>query len=134
LRDIISEQARINDNIAKRLTCNDKILESISAKMNSFSFVIKEQMIFNKNVEFKSAQLAFTLPVATNLEVKAITTRGGKSTRDPPYPKGAGKTPVVVQAETEKKIMNFYHKNMNYSKIFVTPLSYCFCVEIESLK
>jgi hypothetical protein len=91
-------------------------------------------MIFNKNVEFKSAQLAFTLPVATNLEVKAITTRGGKSTRDPPYPKGAGKTPVVVQAETEKKIMNFYHKNMNYSKIFVTPLSYCFCVEIESLK
>jgi hypothetical protein len=26
LRDLISEQVRINDNIAKRLACNDKIL------------------------------------------------------------------------------------------------------------
>jgi hypothetical protein len=67
--------------------------------MNSFSFAVKEQMIFNKKVELQLAQLASTLPVATNLEkVKAITTRGGKSTRDPPYPKGAGKTPVAVQA------------------------------------
>jgi hypothetical protein len=44
------------------------------------------------------------MPVATNHEkVKAITTRGGKSTHDPPYPKGAGKTPVIVQAEEEKE-------------------------------
>jgi hypothetical protein len=51
----------------------------------------------------KLAQLAFTLPVATNLEkVKSITTRGGKSTHDPPYPKGTSKTPVAVQAEAEK--------------------------------
>jgi hypothetical protein len=104
LRDLISEQARINDNIAKRLAYNDKILESISAKTNSFSFAIKEQMIFNKKVELQLAQLASTLPVATNFEkVKAITTRGGKSTHDPPYPKGAGKTPVVVQEEVEKE-------------------------------
>jgi hypothetical protein len=104
LRDLILELARINDNIAKMLACNDKILESISAKINSFSSVVKEQIIFNKKVELQLAQLASTLPVATNLEkVKAITTRGGKSTRDPPYPKGAGKTPVVVQAEAEKE-------------------------------
>jgi hypothetical protein len=49
------------------------------------------------------AQLASTLPFATNLEkVKAITTRGSKSTRDPPYPKGAGKTVVVVQEEEKE--------------------------------
>jgi hypothetical protein len=61
-------------------------------------------MIFNKKVELQLAQLASTLPVATNLEkVKAITIRGGKSTRDPPYPKGAGKTPVIVQTEAEKE-------------------------------
>jgi hypothetical protein len=72
--------------------------------MNSFSFAVKEQMIFNKKVELQLAQLASTLPVATNLKkVKAITTRGGKSTRDPPYPKGASKTPVTVQAEEEKE-------------------------------
>jgi hypothetical protein len=96
LRDLISEQVRINDNIAKMLACNDKILESISAKMNSFSSAVKEQIIFNKKVELQLAQLASTLPIATNL-----TTRGGKSTHDPPYPKGVGKTPVAVQAEAE---------------------------------
>jgi hypothetical protein len=104
LRDLISEQARINDNIAKWLACNDKILESINAKINSFSSAVKEQMIFNKKVELQLAQLAYILHVATNLEkVKAITTRGGKSTHDPPYPKGVGKTPMVVQAEAEKE-------------------------------
>ena len=41
------------------------------------------------------------LPFATNLEkVNAISTRGGKSTRDPPYPTRIGKTQVVMQ---EKK-------------------------------
>ena len=45
------------------------------------------------------AALAF----ATNLEkVNAITTRGGKSTRDPPYPTRTGKTPVVVQEEEKR--------------------------------
>ena len=40
------------------------------------------------------------LPFAANLEkVNAITTRGGKSTRDPPYPTRIGKTPVAVQEE-----------------------------------
>jgi hypothetical protein len=104
LRDLILEQARINDNIAKRLAFNDKILEGISAKMDSFSSAIEEQMIFNKKIELQLAKLASTLPIATNHEkVKAITTRGDKSTRDPPYPKGAGKTPVIVQAEEEKE-------------------------------
>jgi hypothetical protein len=32
----------ILNNITKRLVCNDKILESISAKMNSFSSAVKE--------------------------------------------------------------------------------------------
>jgi hypothetical protein len=51
LRDLILEQARINDNITKRLTFNDKIIESINAKMDSFSSTIKEQIIFNKKIE-----------------------------------------------------------------------------------
>jgi hypothetical protein len=55
LRDLILEQARINDNIAKRLAFNDKILECISAKMDSFSSAVKEQMIFNKKIELQLA-------------------------------------------------------------------------------
>jgi hypothetical protein len=54
-------------------------------------------MIFNKKIELQLAQLAYAMPVATNHEkVKAITTRDGKSTHDPPYPKEGGKTPVIV--------------------------------------
>jgi hypothetical protein len=55
---------------------------------------------FNKKIESQLAQLASALPFATNLEkVNAITTRGGKSTCDPPYPTRTGKIPVVVQEE-----------------------------------
>jgi hypothetical protein len=43
------------------------------------------------------------MPFATNHEkVNAITTRGGKSTRDPPYLTRTGKTLVVVQEEEKK--------------------------------
>ena len=43
------------------------------------------------------------MPFATNLEkVNAITTRGGKSTRDPPYPTRTGKTQVVIQEEEKR--------------------------------
>jgi hypothetical protein len=68
--------------------------------MDRFSSAIKDQLRYNKKIESQLAQLAAALPFATNLEkVNAITTRGGKSTRDPPYPTRAGKTPVGVQEE-----------------------------------
>jgi hypothetical protein len=47
--------------------------------------------------------LAAALPFATNLEkVNPITTRGGKSTHDSPYPTRTGRTLVVVQEEEKK--------------------------------
>jgi hypothetical protein len=71
--------------------------------MDSFSSATKDQLSFNKKIESQLAQLASALPFATNLEkVNAITTRDGKSTCDPPYPKGTGRTPVVVQQEEKK--------------------------------
>jgi hypothetical protein len=36
LRELISEQARINDNLSNKIVSNDKILESINAKMDTF--------------------------------------------------------------------------------------------------
>ena len=84
LRDLILEQARINKNISKKLAFNDKVLENINTKIDSFSSSIKDQLSYNKKIESQLAQLAAALPFATNLEkVNAITTRGGKSTRDP---------------------------------------------------
>ena len=68
--------------------------------MDSFSSAIKDQLNYNKKIESQLAQLAAALPFATNLEkVNPITTRGGKSTRDPPYPIRTGKTPTIVQEE-----------------------------------
>jgi hypothetical protein len=44
------------------------------------------------------------LPFATNPEqVNSVTTRCGKSTRDPPYPKGTERTLAVPVATEEKK-------------------------------
>ena len=49
--------------------------------------------------------MAATLPFATNLEkVNAITTRGGKSTHDPPYPTRVGKTPVVQEEKKNDEV------------------------------
>ena len=68
--------------------------------MNSFSSTIKDQLSYNKNIESQIPQLAAAMPFATNLEkVNAITTRGGKSTRDPPYATRTGKTQAAVQEE-----------------------------------
>jgi hypothetical protein len=68
--------------------------------MDSFSSALKDQLSFNKKIESQLAQLASALPLATNLEkVNAITTRGGKSTHDLPYPTKTGKTLVVVQED-----------------------------------
>jgi len=51
LRELILEQARINENIYKKLARNGKILECINGKMNSFSSIVKDQHIFNKKIE-----------------------------------------------------------------------------------
>jgi hypothetical protein len=96
LRELILEQAKINDNIAKKLAAKYKIPKNINIKMDSFSSTIKDQLSYNKKIEPQVAQLFAALPFSTNHEqVNAITTRGGKSTRDPPYPKGIGRTPAV---------------------------------------
>jgi hypothetical protein len=89
------------------IVSNDKILEDINAKLDDFSSAMKDQLNHNKKVETKLAQLVATLPFATNPEhVQAITTRGGKSTRDPPYPKGTERrqtAPVLPTVLEEKK-------------------------------
>ena len=48
LRDLIIEQARINENISKMLAFNDKVLENINTKMDSFSSTIKDKLNYNK--------------------------------------------------------------------------------------
>ena len=79
--------SKTNDEVKQRLDTNESSLKDIHNKMDFLLTAFDEQNILNKRVELKLIKLA-ALPVATNIEqVKNITTRGGKATKDPPYPK-----------------------------------------------
>ena len=51
MKDLVLEQAKINEDISKKLASNDKILENINNKMNNFSSAIKDQLSYNKILE-----------------------------------------------------------------------------------
>jgi len=87
-KEIIAQQTKTNDEVKQRLDTNESSLKDIHNKMDFLLTAFDLQNTLNKRVELKLIKLAATLPVATNIEqVKNITTRGGKATRDPPYPK-----------------------------------------------
>jgi hypothetical protein len=93
----------MNNEIKVKLTTNDRILEDINVKMDSFLVAIEDQLKFNKKIEEKIKQLAAVLPTATDPEqVRAITMRGGRSTNDPPYLKGARRAPAVLPVAEEE--------------------------------
>jgi hypothetical protein len=48
--------------MSKKIASNDKILENISTRMDTFAFAIKNQYIFNKMIESQIAQLAAAVP------------------------------------------------------------------------
>ena len=53
--------------------------------MDGFSTAIKNQLSINMMIETQLTQLVPAMPPAME-NVKAITSRGGKTTQDPPYP------------------------------------------------
>ena len=83
MRDLVYGLAKINDTIQKKLATNDKSLETIQVKLDGFSTAIKNQLSFNKMIETQLAQVAAAMP-PTMQNIKAIITRGGKTTQDPP--------------------------------------------------
>ena len=51
LKDLVLGQAKINENISKKLTYNDKIFENINSKLENLSSSVKNQLSFNKIIE-----------------------------------------------------------------------------------
>src|SRR6185312_4566890 len=98
LRDLVYGQAKINESLQKKLAAIDKSMETIHAKMDRFSIAIKNQLSFNKIIETQLAQVAATMPPALE-NVKAITTRGGRTTQDPPYPNHVNRKKASPMAE-----------------------------------
>ena len=96
-------QKQINDNISRKFLSNEKILESMAAQLEGFNSVIKNQLSFNKMIETQVALLASSCPninagklprqpeVPSKENVSAVTTRGGKTTQEPPFPRDSGK-------------------------------------------
>jgi len=56
------------DNLSKKLTSNDKMLENINNRMDNFSTAIKNQISFNKMIEYQLNQIAVAVP-ATNPDI-----------------------------------------------------------------
>ena len=55
LRELISGQAKIMEGLSRKLASNDKILENINNRMDSFFSAIKNQHSFNKMIESQIA-------------------------------------------------------------------------------
>ena len=86
----------------------------MATQLERFNFVIKNQLSFNKMIETQVAQLASSCPnvnagklpgqpeVPSKENVSAVTTRGGKTTQEPIFPKDAGKQRKTVTASRTK--------------------------------
>jgi hypothetical protein len=55
LKDLVLGQAKINENLAKKLIFNDKMLENINSKIEGLNFSVKNQLSFNKMIETQLA-------------------------------------------------------------------------------
>ena len=76
LRELILEQARINESIYKKLVFNDEMLEGINSKLDNFSLAVKEQMMLNKKIESQITHLSSILSATNHEQIKGISTRG----------------------------------------------------------
>jgi hypothetical protein len=92
IKDLVFGQARINENLNKKLTDNEKVVENLNSTIESFTSAMKNQLSFNKMIESQLAQLASSLPCSesggilgqpehTREHVSTISTRWGKPSR-----------------------------------------------------
>ena len=63
MKDSVLGQAKINENLTKKITYNDKMLENINFKIEGLSSSVKNRLSFNKMIETKLAQIAAAVPI-----------------------------------------------------------------------
>ena len=63
---------------------------NINTKLDGLTLFVRDQLAFNKKIKLKVAQLSSAakaiVPPNSVENVNVVTMRGGKTTRDPPYP------------------------------------------------
>jgi len=105
LEDLVLDQAKIIEDLSKKLLLNDKTIENMIFKINSLTSSYERQLSFNKKVETQLAQFAAALPVAssrkvsgqpeTSLEfVEMVSTRSGK-----PLCRKNSKSQLIIKKE-----------------------------------
>jgi len=62
VKDLVIGQAKINENLTKKLSYNDKTIENINAKLETLCSSVKSQTSFNKMIETHIAQIAASIP------------------------------------------------------------------------
>jgi len=62
LRELVSNQEKLMDNLSKKLASNEKMLENINNRLDNFSTAIKNQISFNKMIESQLNQIAAAVP------------------------------------------------------------------------
>jgi len=62
LRELVSNQGKLMNNLSKKLASNDEMLENINNIMDNFSTAIKNQISFNKMIESQLNQIAAAVP------------------------------------------------------------------------
>jgi hypothetical protein len=92
IKDLVFGQARINENLNKKLAANDKVLENLNSTIESFTTAMKNQLSFYKMIETQLAQLVASLPSSESSgipgqpeprreNVSIVSTRWDKSSR-----------------------------------------------------
>ena len=69
LRDLVINQGKHMENLSRKLASNDKTLETINNRMDSFSAAIKNQHNFNKMIESQISQLATSVPLTPSGDI-----------------------------------------------------------------
>ena len=81
-------QAKINENLTKKLAHHDKNIKSINFKLKNLTSSVNDQLNFNKILEKQLAQIAAAIPINNNGKIPTqaekscenmnlVTTRGG---------------------------------------------------------
>jgi hypothetical protein len=58
--------------MSRKIASNDKLLENINTRMDSFTSAIKNQHSFNKMIESQISQLAASVPVTERGKIPGI--------------------------------------------------------------
>ena len=62
MKDLVLGQAKINKNVSKNLSYNDKMFKNINSKLENLSSSVKNQLSFNKMIETQIAQITAAIP------------------------------------------------------------------------